>query len=431
MARYALLFALVMLFLPAAYASPFVLSIDASHNDGTQMGVFIGEAVKKKFPNVEKQYDNFLAFLLSPAQYQQLVPQVEALKAVVAPAYQAEVNAIATTWQLNTVDKLGDDKLSITEFWLLQLLPDLTAVNKGSAFATINRSDKNPIVARNLDWKTTQDLKNLQSISIYHYKERTLVNIGFAGLVSVINGFNDQGLFVSLIDASELQTANAVLAKHASGFELRSTLMVMDKIMPATQALAQKLYPRNQQILLADPENIAVLEQPAVQTGISRQTDSTLVNEMPWYNGQQLAVVNCFVLKTSPHNCYASQDHYQWERFAQLSKAFFEQVLSVSQVAHLMQDQMNSQQAIFNQDTLQAIVFTPKDRVLYFSISADRQVNDQNPLLEKYQFIKISKPGSNYKSIAVVLLVAVGILVLVWIYVFPINRANKQPASLK
>jgi hypothetical protein len=71
------------------------------------------------------------------------------------------ISFITAVWQLDTRDELGDGKLSIDEFWLLQLLPDLTAINKGSAFATANRSDNNPIVARNLDWKSSNDLKSL------------------------------------------------------------------------------------------------------------------------------------------------------------------------------------------------------------------------------------------------------------------------------
>lgn len=409
-----------LLFSPlCAYARPVILNIDAHSDDGTQMGNFIGVEVKKSFPDLEKQYDAYLSSLFSASQFKQLIPQIKALKAVIAPAYQAEVDAIAAAWQLNAQDELGDGKLSMDEFWLLQLLPDLTSINQGSAFAVANHSDKNPMVGRNLDWKNSVDLKSLQTISIYHYEERTVVNIGFAGFASVISGFNDQGLFVSLIDASELQATNVPLPQSASGFELRSILKKMNKIAPASQALARKSYSRNHQILLADQKNIAVLEQPIGETGTLRKTDSPLVEEMPWPNSEQLPVVNCFVLKNSPHNCYDSKDHYRWGRFAQLSKAFPEQILSVSNLVTIMQDQSNSHQAIFNEDTLQSIVFTPKDRALYFST----QTNEKYPLVEKYQFIKTD---SNNKFFEIMLLIfgTVG-LALVWIYVFQGGKKNK------
>ncbi len=411
--------------LPCAYARPFVLDLDAEHYNPTQIGGFIADKVKEKFPDIEKQYDSFLVAALSPMQYEQLLPQIESLKATVAPAYQAEVNAIAGAWQLTNQNQLGDGRLSVSEFWLLQLLTDVTDINKGSAFAVINRNDKNPIVARNVDWKSAHNLKNLQTLTIYHYKNRTLVNIGFAGLVSVISAFNDQGLFVSLIDASTLQANNAPNAEQVSSFELRTVLMTLNNITAASRALAQHLYPRHQQIVLADAENIAVLEQPAAQLGVSRQTDSTLINEMPWHNSQQFAVVNCFVLKTSPHNCYTTEDHYQWQRFAQLSKALAEQTLSVNQVANIMQDQTNTQQAIFNPDTVQSIVFTPKDRVLHFT-AATHSLHNENPIAEKYHFIQTLKTRPPYKQMVLGMLAVMGIAALVWFSILHTKRKSIQ-----
>ncbi len=413
----------LFVYVPCAYADTFALKIEARNKDNKQIGIFIAKAVKKKFPDIEEQYDNFLAVALSPLQYEQLLLQVGTLKATVAPAYQAEVNAIADVWQLKTKNQLGDRRLSVTEFWLLQLLADLTDVNKGSAFAMINPHNKNPIVARNVNWQASPDLKKLQTLSIYEYDNRTLVNIGFAGLVGVISGFNDQGLFVSLMDASKLQVTNAPAAKQASSFELRTVLMNMNNVTSANQALAQQRYARNQQILLADPENIAVLEQPALQSGLLRQLDSPLINEMPWHNRQQMVMVNCFVLKASARNCYTSQDHYQWERFTQLSKAFTKPSLSVTEIAMIMQDRANGSEAIFNNDTVQAFLFTPNDRKLYFATTLNQQANHNGV---NYQFIKINPTSPDYTRIIIILLALTGVSGLVWFFVFLVRKKTNR-----
>lgn len=414
-----------------AYARPLVLNIDAGSNNGTQIGTFIGTEVQKNFPNIEKLYDSYLAFLLSPSQFKQLIPQVKSLQVAIDPDYQAEVNAIASVWQLNTLDNLGDGKLSVNEFWLLQLLPDLTAVNKGSAFAVANRSDKNPIAARNLDWKSTPELRSLQTINIYQYEDRTLVTIGFAGLVNVINGFNDQGLFVSMLNAAEQQVSTSLLAQNSSSFDLRTVLKQVNKIAPASYELAQKSYPHAHQILLADQENVAVLEHPAGGTGKLRKTDSAIITEMPWNRREQLAAVNCFVLKTSPHNCSAANDYYRWGRFGQLSKAFPEQNLSVSDVIALMQDQANIHQAIFNEDTLQSIVFTPKDRALFLYTQPATKTDESHPLMEKYQFIKVDSSPKDKLIDIVLLVLGIGTLVAAWLYVFHGDKKNKQPPLSK
>ena len=415
----------------SAYARPVILNIDASSNNGTQIGTFIGTEVQKNFPNVEKLYDSYLAFLLSPSQFKQLIPQVKSLQVAIDPDYQAEVDAIAAVWQLNALDNLGDGKLSVNEFWLLQLLPDLTAVNKGSAFAVTNRSDKNPIAARNLDWKSTPELRSLQTINIYQYEDRTLVAVGFAGLVNVINGFNDQGLFVSLLNATEQQVSTSPLPQNSSSFDLRTVLKQINKIAPASHELAQKAYPHAHQILLADQENVAVLEQPAGGIGKLRKTDSAIVTEMPWNSSVQLAAVNCFVLKTSPHNCYAANDHYRWGRFAQLSKAFLEQNLSVSNVIALMQDQANIHQAIFNEDTLQSIVFTPKDRTLFLYTQPAAKTDEPYPVVEKYQFIKAGSSPKDKLINIVLLVLGIGTLAAAWLFVFRGDKKNKSPPLSK
>ena len=409
----------------SVYARPVVISIDAGSNNGAQIGTFIGLEAKKNFPELEKRYDSYLTFLLSPSQFKQLLPQVNSLKAAIDPDYQAEINAIAAVWQLNTLDNLGDNKLSVNEFWLLQLLPDLTAVNKGSALAVANRSDKNPIAARNLDWKSTPELRSLQTINIYQFEDRTLVSLGFAGLAGVINGFNDQGLFVSLLDATEQQASTSLLPQNSSSFDLRTLLKHFDKIAPASHELAQKSYSRGHQVLFADQGNIAVLEQPAGEIGKLRKTHSAIINEMPWNHNEQLAVVNCFVLKASAHNCYMSRDHYRWGRFAHLLTAFLDQNLSVEDVITVMQDQANIRQAIFNEDTLQSIIFTPKDRALYLYTQAATKSEEAHPSIEKYQLIQTDSKDKLIETLLLVL--GIGILAAAWLYVLRNGKKNKRP----
>lgn len=420
--RYSFLFIFLIFPSISAYARPVIFTIDANSNNAMKIGTFIGGELQKNFPNIESQYDGYLASLLSPSQYKQLLPQVKSLITAIDSDYQAEVNAIAAVLQLETFDDLGDGKLSVNEFWLLQFLADITDINKGSAIATPN--DNNPVVARNVDWKSTPDLRNLQTISIYQYDDRTLVTIGLAGLVGVINGFNDQGLFVSLVDASTQQISTSLLPKNASGFDMRTLLRQNNKIAAASHEIAEKQYPRSHLILFADQENVAVLEQSADEIGKLRKTDSVIVNEMPWRNNRQLAVVGCFVLKTSEPNCHASKDFFRWGRFTELLKTFLDQNLSASKAAALMQDKENIHQAIFNEDTLQSIVFTPKDRTLYLYTQPVTKTDESTPVVDKYQFIKTNATSSDRLIDLALLALGIGIFVAAWIYVFRDNKKN-------
>jgi hypothetical protein len=406
-----------------AYARPVVLTIDARSDNGTQIGTAVGTELQKNFPDLETQYDSYLAFLLSSPQFKQLIPQVKSLITAIDPNYQSEVSAIASVLQLDAVDGLGDGKLSVNEFWLLQFLTDLTGINKGSAIAVPNRDDNNPVTARNVDWKSTADLRSLQTISVYHYEGRTLVSIGLAGMVGVINGFNDQGLFVSELDASISQVSTAGSPKNSSSFDLRTMLKQYGKIGPASHEVSLKPYLRSHLVLLADQENAAVLEQPADGVGMLRKMDSALVNEMPWNNQGQLAAINCFVLKISPHNCQASRDYFRWGRFSQLLKPYLGKNLSANHAVVLMQDPANPHQAIFNEDTLQSIVFTPKDRALYLYTQPAIKTDAPNPVVERFQFVDINATFKDKLMDIGLLVLGFIIFAVAWIYVF---RGDKK-----
>lgn len=415
--KHGLLFGLLTISFCAS-ARPLILNINASSNNGSQIGAELGRQIQQALPDVASQYDNYLAFLLSPPQFKQLLERANALKAAIAPDYRAEVDAIAVAWQLNAIDKLGDGKLSVNEFWLLQFLPDLTDINKGPGFAATNHDTHNPIAARNVDWQNNPALLKLQAISIYHYEDRTLVNIGFAGLAGVINGFNDQGLFGSVLDASEQQISPATDSADSGGFELRTVLKTQYKIEPASHALTEKRYARNLEFLLANQENIAVLEQPLDSASGLRKPTSEITNEMTWHRDGQLAAVNCFVLNSSPRNCYNTLDYYRWGRLEQLSKQLPEQNLSVAHVITIMLDKANIRQAIFTANTVQSIIFTPKDRSLYLYTKTANNPSNPQPIFEKYQFIKMDTSTTSQLIDIGLLILGVGILAATWVYVF-------------
>lgn len=398
-------------------AEPVLIDIDASSNNGAKIGTAIGQQIQKNFPKAAQQYDNYLANLLSPEQFKQLMVQVGTLKAAADTEYKAEVDAIAAVLQLSAADKLGDGQLSPNEFWLLQLLPDLTDVNKGSAFAAANHNNHNPIAARNVDWPHSAGLAQLQTITRYRYEGRILVSVGFAGLVGIINGYNDHGLFVSLLDASEQQVSAVLPAHKSSSFALRTILMQNDRVEPASHALAQNSYARSLQFLLVDQNNAVVLEQPLGASGALRRANSEITNEMSGHLNGQWVVVDCFVLKTSPRNCYNTIDFYRWGRFAELLRTLPAENLSVANVISLMLDQANSRQAIFSQRTLQSMVFTPKDQVLYLYTQTALAPNAQ-PLFEKYQLVKSAATATDKWLDIGLLVLGVAVLAAGWVYVF-------------
>ena len=181
-----------------------VFHIDAEGKTGVEIGAALGKAVKEKFPEIDKKYDSYLASFVSQEVFNSWVQKrVNVVKPNIDKAYQDEVNTIISTWNFASQDKLGDGYLSLNEFWVIQLIPDVGRITNCSGFGVFGNFSalKAPIVGRNMDWRTTEALRSIQAITVYEYENRNVVNIGFAGYVGTISGFNSDGLFVAHLDS--------------------------------------------------------------------------------------------------------------------------------------------------------------------------------------------------------------------------------------
>ncbi|MDQ7091572.1 MAG: hypothetical protein Q9M50_13215 [Methylococcales bacterium] len=352
-----------------AIANITILTVDSQQKTAQEIGYQLGIKIKENFPYMEYRYDNYLNFLLSDSRFKQLNDQANLLKQQLNSDNRLEINAVADVLSLVSTDRLGDGKLSVNEFWLLQFLSDLTTINKGVAISVFDPIQKTPIIARNINWKNNSVLNPLHLITIYKSKKNTFVTVGFAGMLGVINGFNRHGLFVSLINSSpQLQTAIISQNHQSVAFTLKNTLKKNTDISTASRFLHGRHYPHDQQILLADKKNVQVLESPAniKKEGTVRLSNSPLVNRFSSFENKsnQFILVGCFVLITSPKNCYSSNNYYRWNRLQQLLDSF-DPSFPTTNLLTIMQDDNNHHQSIFNDNVLQTLIFMPLNQTLY------------------------------------------------------------------
>ena len=189
-----------------------IFYVDARGKGGTEIGNTLGDSVKARFSNIEQKMDAYLTQFFGqiasqtgyPSQYlfnYYAVPRINAIKPNIEQRYKDEVNALGSHFVLSDNDMLGDGYLSLNELWTLQLITDIARETNCSGFGVFGdySASGSPMVGRNLDWYTTADLRSLQAITVYIYENRALVNIGFAGFVGVITGFNSNGLFAGLL----------------------------------------------------------------------------------------------------------------------------------------------------------------------------------------------------------------------------------------
>lgn len=371
-------------------------------------GLSIGRQSKLLFPDIEERYDTFLSSLINQRQMKLLREQhLSTLFERLDKSHQDEILGVEATWDLVSESITGDGKLSTDEYRLVNFLPDLGFMPNGSGFAAFNQasSDNKPIVGRNLDWKVTPTFQNMQSVTVYKSDDRTIVNIGFAGLVSVLTGYNSDGLFLAGLNAEPYTPYYKPNAKphkkHSSiGFDFKTLLASKGNSKKAVEFLSSQRYRHDLNILIADKKTAEVLEHSKAGTSKARNWESPLHPNTPWGKRQQIASVNCFTLLKMPNNCQNAGDLVRWKRFRELAIFNAHSPASRNEITALMTDTKNKRHEIFNQDTSQSIIFQPSNGkvFLYTNLTG---ADSRKPVYQAYfdfteTLVKNSKKTKSY-----------------------------------
>ena len=353
-----------------------IIHVVAENLAPLDVGLEIGRQSKNLFSDIERRYDRYLMASLSQLGFDDILSnRLPGLRRSIEPGYQKELEGIASSWSLIHDNKLGDGFLSWDEYWLLNLLPDLGLPANGVGFGVLGElsSESSAIVGRNLDLKSNSELRSLQAITVYEYDDSAVVNIGFAGIVSVLAGFNESGLFVANFNAdssSSYQNAfgvkkNAQEAVKARGFVLRRALETYTSTREAARFIAKTDTGNGSNTLIADNENIQVLEQSVSGKEAIRRWNSDTHPSKRWGRESQIAVVDCYVSISMPNNCKRAKDSYRWDRLRSLAGFTSSNKANVQDVARIMLDKSNKYYEILGDNTIQSMIYLPGSGHLY------------------------------------------------------------------
>jgi hypothetical protein len=371
---------------PVASGKIPVLHIAAENLTPLDIGLEIGKQSKILFADIESRYDRYLMDSLSQIGFDDMLSdRLPKLKNSIDSAYQKELEGVASSWSLIHDNKLGDGFLSWDEYWLLNLLPDIGLPANGVGFGVLSQlsSENSTLIGRNLNLKNTAELRSLQAITVYEYKDRAVVNIGFAGIISVVTGFNESGLFVARFNAaSGLSYQNSYRVKNkqnavkAQGFVLRKALEKYTSAQNATRFMAKKEGSISSNILLADKKNIQVLEYSVSGKAIIRRWNSRTHPSKRWDRNSQIAVVDCHVLLAMTNNCKRAKDSYRWDRLRSLATFTSNAKAGVQDIAKIMLDDSNKYYEILTDNTIQSMIYLPTSGYLYLYAAPVSSVND-------------------------------------------------------
>jgi len=370
---------------PGADSVP-VFHVDAKDRTGREIGTALGSLIIAEFPDIEEKIDRYLKSYVSQSQFNYMIRRrLDAIRDSIDKRYTDEVFSMISLLVHSDRDRLGDGHLSLNEFWFFQLIPDIGRQGSCSGFGVFGECSASgtPVVGRNLDWTTDEALRSIQAITVYEYGKSVLVNIGFAGYLGVISGFNDRGLFATHLDSPlGLPYPDPPEGRHSAVFDIRKALETAGSVSDAGRILSRSLYPFSHNVLLADKRDIQVLEHPQSETGRLRTWSSPLRIDISWDKPFQIAVVNFFALRGFSNNVSETR---VWNRFKALANFSKNNKAYVSDVMNIVLDTKTLlfREKIFSERTVQSLVFTPEDGKLYLYTVPVSGIHSAHPILKE------------------------------------------------
>jgi hypothetical protein len=222
------------------------------------------------------------------------------------------VDAMSAAMNLGTTNVRGDGQLSRDELWLYNLIPDVARETQCTAIGVYNSRSATgkSIVTRLLDWDvgSSNQLAKIQAVYRINNGSKTITTIGFLGYQAILSGYNDDSVFVSILDSETGQPYTST-DKRSYTFDLRHALENESDLAGIADYMKDpgRNYAFNHLIFMADADNAAVLENNFSGTGSAmrrelRYSGSELNTGIEWGFTDAVASVNAFMLNGNHDN---------------------------------------------------------------------------------------------------------------------------------
>lgn len=371
----------------------------ADQDNPTVRGAALGQAYRDRWPALEARWDAYLQHVFSAAGGDAQSRFDTLLKARIEPLRtqgisqdaRAEVEGLGSAWSLVGGNRLGDGQLSHDELWAAQLLPDLGLVGRGVGYAVFGpaTADGGSLVGRQRDALSVYPGDNASSAEeppLAITVTDPWAGVGFAGQLAPPTGMNAAGLFISQFPIPHQRLVGFPASARASGFALREVLHREGAVSQAVAALSRQRFATSLALLIADADRAVVVEQAAGAPGQPRTADSPTQATLSWGRAEQLAVVSCFALRDLRGDCQGLRDRFRWQRLRELGQFSATGLQArLDDMLALLQDTANPPYALFGSDTVETLLFQPREQRLYLrTLSSPAEVSDSLPLYQPF-----------------------------------------------
>lgn len=276
------------------------------------MEPYIYENINTTCPNISNDYSG-------------VEKRMNVIESSLPDRYRNEIKGFAEAVSNGERGFSQNKKISYEEAALLQIIPDTlrgTSCSALSVWGDKSTTGKT-ITARNLEWILGSDNQMCTAHCVLHMKnkERSLTSISVMGMLSIVTGVNNDGVFAGILDvgSGEPYTCDG---KKSYVYALRYALENYDTAKSVGEYMVSESndFAFANNIILSD-SNGGYCAEDCVNSdkgkAVLRNSDTPLVENLLWDNNESLCVVNSFACK---ENEFGSSAHniIRWEKFRKI-----------------------------------------------------------------------------------------------------------------
>lgn len=254
-------------------------------------------------------YENIKgAFSGHISNYHVLEDRMNVLFDSIPEEYREEIKAFASTISKGEKGFVENGKISYEEAIIVQMVPDALRPTSCSALSLWGNKTTTGegITLRSLEWNLGSEFQigNVNAVVHMVKGDRSITTISMLGLLDVISGINNDGVFVGILDVGASEYPFVYEGKRCYTFDIRYALEEFDNATDVGNYMVDNSgnYTWCHNLIITDADNSYCAEDCVADVyeggdgySILRDADTPILEGLNWESEDSLCVLNSFM----------------------------------------------------------------------------------------------------------------------------------------
>ncbi|MBO7452814.1 MAG: hypothetical protein J6U54_20985 [Clostridiales bacterium] len=293
--------------------SYFDITLDYEKGDRASVGRAYGTLIREKLPDFVPMFEPYIYENIKVAydgeySVDALENRLQILFSSLRPEYQEEITAFAEGLSNGVRGFAEDGVLSYEEVCIMQMIPDALRPTCCSALSLWGSKTEtgDRLTLRNLEWNLGSDnqMGKVQAVTRMKNGYRSITAFSVLGLLDIISGINDDGVFAAILDVGSVQEEPFIFeGKKCYTMELRyaleeySTARELGEFMVGESGdftWCHNLIISDESDSFCAEDCVSQVVEKGMGKSILRDCDTPILKGLSWDSSDSLCVVNSF-----------------------------------------------------------------------------------------------------------------------------------------